>query len=396
MRPPKEIPSPAVAVPKGAAAGDVYVLLPGKGRLAGRPRIQGAAVAIDLSTGKVLASVGGVRNWASQFDRTQAERQPGSSVKPFLYLAALEQGYSPTDMISDAPVSMNVDGMDGQNVWSPDNYDGEGSGGYVPLFVGLEMSLNRVAARLVMQIGSEAFQSVLSRAGAYPANDDRLLLPSAALGTVETTPERMAHAVAALDPRSSNIADPWLLQNLEKMMRGVVVRGTAAAAFRHGPDGVVGKTGTSQQDRDAWFIGRTGDVALAVWVGRDDDQPLPIVGGHAATGGAVAAPIFAQIVRDLRKAGLSSAKINVTPFPNDVSADPYGAGDGYSADAGGWGPPPSADWYPPPPAGGDGGPDGAYGGPPPDGRIGTNAELQPWPPRAGARRPRLLNGAGLY
>ena len=119
-------PLAGVAVPKGAAAGDVYVLLPGKGRLAGRPRIQGAAVAIDLSTGKVLASVGGVRNWASQFDRTQAERQPGSSVKPFLYLAALEQGYSPTDMISDAPVSMNVDGMDGQNVWSPDNYDGEG------------------------------------------------------------------------------------------------------------------------------------------------------------------------------------------------------------------------------------------------------------------------------
>ena len=123
-----------------------------------------------------------MRNWASQFDRTQAERQPGSSVKPFLYLAALEQGYSPTDMISDAPVSMNVDGMDGENVWSPDNYDGEGSGGYVPLFVGLEKSLNRVAARLVMQIGSGPFQDVLARAGAYPANDDRLLLPSAALG----------------------------------------------------------------------------------------------------------------------------------------------------------------------------------------------------------------------
>lgn len=384
-----------VPVPKGAEAGDVYVLLPGKRTLAGRPRIQGAAVAIELSTGKVLASVGGVRDWASQFDRTQAERQPGSSVKPFLYLAAMEQGYMPTDMISDAPVSMSIDGMDGQNVWSPDNYGGEGTGGYVPLFVGLEKSLNRVAARLVMQIGSAPFQEILGRTGAYPANDDRLLLPSAALGTVETTPERMARAVAALDPRTSTVADPWLLQNLERMMRGVVVRGTAAGAFRNGPDGVVGKTGTSQQDRDAWFIGRTGDVALAVWVGRDDDQPLPALGGRAPTGGAVAAPIFAQIVRDLRKAGLSSARIDVTPFPKDGLYDPYGGYDGYSADAGGWGPPPSQDWYPPPPGGNNRSGGGYFGSPEPP--PAGNGDLQPWPPQEGTRRSRIVNdGVGLY
>ncbi len=384
-----------IAVPKGAEAGDVYVLLPGAKRLDGRPRVQGAAVAIELSSGKVLASIGGVRDWASQFDRTQAARQPGSSVKPFLYLAALEQGYMPTDMISDAPVSMNVDGMDGQNVWSPDNYGGEGTGGYVPLFVGLEKSLNRVAARLVMQIGSRPFQSVLGLAGAYPQNDDRLLLPSAALGTVETTPERMARAVAALDPQRSTIADPTALRDLERMMRGVVVRGTAAGAFRNGPDGVVGKTGTSQQDRDAWFIGRTGDIALAVWVGRDDDQPLPVLGGRAATGGAVAAPIFAGIVRDLRKAKLSTAKIDVAPFPKDMVDDPYGGPyggyDGYSADAGGWGPPPSPDWYPPAPD------DGGYGPPPGGGHFDGNGGLEPWPPpRGGSRRSHLVDGAGLY
>ncbi len=381
--------------PKGAREGDVYVLLPGGKKLSGRPRIQGAAVAIDLNSGSILASVGGVRNWASQFDRTQAERQPGSAVKPFLYLAALEQGYSPTEMISDAPVSMNVDGMDGENVWAPQNYGGEGGSGYVPLYVGLEKSLNRVAARLVMQIGSTPFQDVLAQAGAYPANDDRLLLPSAALGTVETTPERMARAVAALDPERSTIADPWPLQEIQRMMRGVVVRGTAAGAFRNGPDGVVGKTGTSQQDRDAWFIGRTGDIALAVWVGRDDDQPLPVVHGRAATGGAVAAPIFAQIVRDFRKAGLSSARIDATPFQPDGTTDPYGGYDGYSADAGGWdNQSRSADWYPPPPPGGD--PNGVYVGSVPGGQFDGNGDLQPWPRRRGPGNTRLSDGVGLY
>ena len=370
-----------VPVPKGAEAGDVYVLMPGKKKLEGRPRVQGAVVAISLSTGQTILSVGGVRSWASQFDRTQAARQPGSSVKPFLYLAALEQGDSPTALISDAPVAMDVDGMDGEDVWSPQNYDNEGTKGYVPLFVGLEKSLNRVAARLIMQIGGAPFRDVLVKAGAYPAADDRLLLPSAALGTIETTPDRMAHAVAALDPQTSNIADPALLEDIQKMMRGVVTRGTAWAAFRNGPDGVVGKTGTSQNERDAWFIGRTGDIAMAIWVGRDDDKPLPKVHGSSPTGGVVAAPIFAQIIRDLRKANLSSTLVDATPFPNDMVAGGYG-NQGYGSG-----------WFPPAPNGDQ---NSDYAGGQRGGGYYGNAAPPGWGGQGRGRSSQVMTGAGLY
>lgn len=371
-----------IPVPKGADVGDVYVLLPGQKRLAGRPKVQGAVVAISLKTGETIASVGGVRSWASQFDRTQAARQPGSSVKPFLYLAALEQGDSPTALISDAPVAMDVDGMDGEDVWSPQNYDNEGTKGYVPLFVGLEKSLNRVAARLIMQIGGVPFRDVLVKAGAYPPDDSRLLLPSAALGTIETTPDRMAHAVAALDPQTSTLASPDLLDDIQRMMRGVVVRGTGYWAFHNGPDGVVGKTGTSQNERDAWFIGRTGDVAMAVWVGRDDDKPLPKVHGSSPTGGVVAAPIFAQIIRDLRKANLSSELVDATPYPNDMVAGGYGNpsyGSGY---------------FPPAPQGGA--PDNVDAGTQGVGAYDGSSGAPAWNGQARQRSTQIMNGAGLY
>lgn len=306
-----------------ARHGDVFVVTesePGEDRLLlGRPAVQGAVVAIDVATGRPIASVGGVESWASQFDRTQARRQPGSTIKPFLWLAALERGYPPGMEVEDAPIKIAMD----DGIWRPSNYGG-GSQGWVPLYRALELSLNNVAVRLSLDFGPQALRDMASRAGAYdPAEWDdmrRLMLPSAALGSVETTPERMARAVAALDPHHSTIARERDLEALEAMMRGVLTRGTAWRAFQDGPDGIVGKTGTSQDHRDAWFIGRSGDVALAVWVGRDDSRPMPAMGGRAATGGSLAAPIAAQIFQAFFDEGLSSARISTRPFGSDADA----------------------------------------------------------------------------
>ena len=98
------------------------------------------------------------------------------------------------------------------------------------------------------------------------------------------------------------------------MMRGVVVRGTAARAFSGSPVPVAGKTGTSQSYRDAWFIGRTGDLAFAVWIGRDDDKPLPSLDGRVGTGGALAAPVAAQFAKDMQEAGMTQVALDLPPF----------------------------------------------------------------------------------
>lgn len=310
----------SVAPPASASPGDVF-LLDEKNRLRGRPSVQGAVVVIDLGTGEPLAVAGGVETWASGFDRTTAMRQPGSAIKPFLWLAALEDGFSPYSPVSQARVMMRS----GDTVWTPSNYGGGRDTGTVALYKGLEESLNTVAARLIFEIGTEKFRDVLERAGAYPKGLPRLLLPSASLGAVETTPMRMARAVARLDPRRSTLSDEPRLVDIERMMRGVVLRGTAWRVFQEGPDGVAGKTGTSQDNRDSWFVGRTGDIALAVWTGRDDDRPMAYIAGRPVTGASLAAPIAADIVRELRKAGISREEIETPPFERRRGVDETGS-----------------------------------------------------------------------
>ncbi|MGP9822167.1 transglycosylase domain-containing protein [Salinarimonas sp. NSM] len=313
-----DAPAPAIAapeLPRGAQLGDVFVLLP-NGEVQGRPRVQGALVAIDLGTNEVIASVGGTRSWASGFDRTRALRQPGSAFKPFVWLAALEGGVRPEDWVLNGPITVTV----GNEVWSPGNYDG-GGGSYTPVFTALERSYNQVAARLALHVGMEEVRRVAVSASLYPPDERGLLFPSASIGAVETSPYRMALGMAALDPRTSDIASREHLEDLERMMRGVVLRGTAAGAFANGPEGVIGKTGTSQEHRDNWFVGRTGDLAFAVWIGRDDDDPLPSINGRRATGGSFAAPIAASFLREARAAGITTATIEAPLFA--AEAMPY-------------------------------------------------------------------------
>ncbi|GGK34723.1 transglycosylase domain-containing protein [Salinarimonas ramus] len=307
--------APTPQVPRGAELGDVFALFP-DGEVRGRPRVQGALVAIDLNTNEPIASVGGTRSWASGFDRTRAQRQPGSSFKPFVWLAALDGGVRPQDWVLNGPIAVTI----GTEVWSPGNYDG-GGGSYVPVFTALERSYNQVAARLAMHVGMEEVRRVAVSASLYPPDERGLLFPSASIGAVETSPYRMALAMANLDPRRSDISSRENLEALESMMRGVVVRGTAAGAFANGPSGVIGKTGTSQEHRDNWFVGRTGDIAFAVWIGRDDDDPLPSINGRRATGGSFAAPIAASFIRDARAAGIISEEIETSLFAREEA--PY-------------------------------------------------------------------------
>jgi membrane peptidoglycan carboxypeptidase len=124
----------------------------------------------------------------------------------------------------------------------------------------------------------------------------------------------MAMGTAALDWRVSDLSQTGNLQDIERMMRGVVVRGTAARAFSGATVPVAGKTGTSQNYRDAWFIGRTGDLAFAVWIGRDDDRPLPSLAGRRGTGGALAAPVAAKFVAEMKQAGLTQVALDLEPF----------------------------------------------------------------------------------
>jgi penicillin-binding protein 1A len=301
-------PTAETSAPRGARNGDVYLML-ANGTIRGRPRVQGALVAIDVGTGEPIASVGGTASWASAFDRTRANRQPGSSIKPFLWLAALEAGFGPDSYVTNSPVTFQV----GTEIWTPENY-GEATYQDVPLYFALERSYNLVAARLGRDVGFPTFQRLLERANVYPPGTRNLLYPSSAIGAVETTPFRMAMGTAALDWRVSDLSQQGNLQDIERMMRGVVVRGTAARAFTGSTVPVAGKTGTSQSYRDAWFIGRTGDLAFAVWIGRDDDRPLPSLEGRRGTGGALSAPVAARFVREMHEAGLTQVALDLQPF----------------------------------------------------------------------------------
>ncbi len=301
-----EVPAP----PARARDGEVYLVL-ADGTVRGRPRVQGALVAIDGDTGTTLASVGGTASWASAFDRTRARRQPGSSIKPFVWLAGLERGLRPDTFIVNQPLDI----VDGGEVWSPRNYQNDRIHS-ATLFTSLERSLNMVAARIGAYVGAPTLRDLLVRSNAYPYDEERLLYPSTALGAVETTPFRMALATSSLDPRRSDLSQPAWLTDLERMMRGVVVRGTGARAFQGSPIAVAGKTGTSQSFRDAWFIARTGDLAVAVWIGRDDDKPLPSVSGSRPTGGVAAAPVAARFLAEMHKADMTTTGIESAPFDN--------------------------------------------------------------------------------
>jgi penicillin-binding protein 1A len=327
------------AVSDVLAPGDVvYVeespVAPGSFELRQIPKVSGAIVAMDPYTGRVLAMVGGFSFAQSEFNRaTQAYRQPGSSFKPFLYAAALDNGYTPSSVVMDAPIEISQG--PGLGVWRPQNY-GRKYYGPSTLRTGIELSRNVMTVRLAQDMGMPLVAEYAKRFGIY---DNMLPVLSMALGAGETTVMRMTAAYATIanggrqirptlidriqdrygrtiykhDSRicdgctqdewsgqdepsliddREQVLDPMTAYQITSMMEGVVQRGTATSVRAVGRP-VAGKTGTTNEEKDAWFMGFTPDLAVGVFVGYDTPKPM----GRGATGGHVAAPIFTEFVK---------------------------------------------------------------------------------------------------
>jgi penicillin-binding protein 1A len=288
-----------------------------------------ALVAIDPRTHFVKAMVGGVDYNTSQFNRAiQAQRQPGSAFKPFVYYAAFASGrYTPDSVIQDSPVSY----PDGYEYYSPRNYDGSFMGN-IPIRKALEVSRNVPAVKLGQEIGVARIIEITRLLGIESPMEPVISLP---LGAVDLTPMEMAGAYATfasngwhsdptfivqvtdsngnvlLDntPKPQLILDPWAAASLTNVLQGVITRGTGTAAQIGRP--AAGKTGTTDSQRDIWFVGYVPQLATAVWVGNDDYSPL----GRGATGGGFVAPIW----RDFMTQALVDVPVENFRQPSDFA-----------------------------------------------------------------------------
>jgi penicillin-binding protein 1B len=277
--------------------------------------LQAALVAIDPHTGQVLAMVGGRDYGASQFNRAvRARRQPGSSFKPIVALAALAQRddrVTLATLLSDEPLSVSTPA----GVWKPANYDGQFRGS-VTLRDALERSLNVPFARLGLEVGPER---IVATGRALGVDSDLHAVPSIALGASEVTPLEMARAygvlsasglradiqttigvldshgnlVSRMEPEAERVFEPSVTYLVTSALTGAVERGTGRGLRRFGYRGpVAAKSGTTNDFRDAWFIGYTPSLALAVWVGFDDGRSIGVSGARAAL------PIFARFLKE--------------------------------------------------------------------------------------------------
>ncbi|MGN6105065.1 MAG: penicillin-binding transpeptidase domain-containing protein, partial [Kofleriaceae bacterium] len=309
---------PAPGAPsRGVALGDlvpVRMSTDGKAaKIAQRPVLQGAMVVLEPSTGRVLALVGGYDWTASQFDRvTQARRQVGSSIKPFIYAAALEAGRTPVDRMHDGPYSVTT----ATGVWTPANYDNKYMGS-VTLMTALAYSLNTISVQLAVQVGIDRLIEIMRGFGIKSPIPRHI---SISLGTPDLTPLEIATGYAGIanggravtprffdlvtdtggrvvedlreTPPGPQVISPEVAYVTVTMMKQVVQRGTARAATQLGRP-VAGKTGTSANYRDVWFAGFTSDLLAVVWVGRDDSTPI----GDKITGGGIAVPIWLDFMQ---------------------------------------------------------------------------------------------------
>jgi penicillin-binding protein 1A len=331
-------PGDVILVEQVAKSEDGHAYPPATYALRQVPKVEGALVAMDPHTGRVLAMVGGWSYGKSQFNRaSQAQRQPGSSFKPFIYLAALENGYTPSSLVLDAPIALSQG--PGLPMWKPKNYH-DTYLGPTTLRVGLEKSRNLMTVRLAQAVGMEKVADYSSRFGIYD-NLPRQL--SMALGAGETTVLRLTAGYAMLVnggkrvsptlidriqdrngktifshdlrfcdgcsatyytnqemPRLPDIreqlVDPVSAYQVVNMLEGVVQRGTGTAVRAVGKP-LAGKTGTSNDSNDTWFVGFSPDLVVGVFVGFDDPQSL----GDKETGGSIAAPIFRDFMMDALK-----------------------------------------------------------------------------------------------
>lgn len=332
------------------SVGDVIYVEPIDGkpsqyRLRQIPEISGAMVALNPYTGRIYAMVGGFSFDQSQFNRaTQAQRQPGSAFKPFVYATALDNGYTPSSVILDGPIEVDQGG--GLGMWTPGNYDGKYAGPRT-LRYGIEHSKNLMTVRLAKDVGMPLIAEYSRRFGIY---DDMLPVLSMSLGAGETTLLRLTAAYAMLDNGGKRIkptmidriqdrwgrtlyrhdervcqgcdADKWASQNEPKLtdnreqvldpltayqttsiLEGVIQRGTGQAIKAVGKP-LAGKTGTTNDAKDVWFVGFSPDLAVGVYLGYDKPRSL----GDNATAGQYAAPVF----RDFMQMALKDKP--ATPF----------------------------------------------------------------------------------
>ena len=291
-------------------------------KYAKRNRVHQAAVVMMKPDGAVSALVGGVDYDASVFNRaTQARRQPGSSFKPFVYLAALEAGISPWDMRDDEPVDING--------YQPTNF-GNNEYGTLTLADALAHSVNTITVNLAQEVGIDKVIAAARRLGITAPLTPT---PSLALGTSEVTPLELTSAYAAFanggyriypylitevdqadgkvlyqraEPKLQRVIDAQVDRDMLAMMWNVVVAGTGGGASL-APREAAGKTGTTQNSQDAWFVGFTTDYVTGVWVGNDDNSPTRNV-----TGGTLPAMIWKSSMRAAEK-GLKLKPLDRSP-----------------------------------------------------------------------------------
>jgi len=313
------------------------------------PEVQGALLSIDARTGDIISYVGGNDYKFSKFNRViQAKRQPGSSFKPILYAAALEHGYNPTTIIMDTPEAMP--GFDSASSWKPKNYEGDYKGP-VTMRTALEESRNIPTIKMADKVGVGTVLKFVDRIGFNAKLENNL---SIALGTFGVSPRDMVSTyaifpnggkhitpraiVSVVDrdgkkynvnevtadmkvpgeskdkdatpaPETNNpfqktlgdkqVYDPRLSFIMTSLMKGVITSGTAASARDLSPN-IAGKTGTTNDYVDAWFVGFTSNVVTGVWAGFDDNKTL----GHGETGGRSALPIWKEYMRaNIKKFG---------------------------------------------------------------------------------------------
>lgn len=316
---------------------------------------EGAFVALDAATGDIRALVGGTTVARGAFNRAlSARRQPGSAFKPFVYEAALHAGLSPASMVEDEPVDINV----GARMWSPANYGGEYAGP-VTFRRALMISSNAAAVRVSHGVGE---RNVISAARSNGITSPLSPVPAIALGALEVTPLELVAAYAPfsnggarVQPRlvtqiespggrvlwtsavhTQRAMDPRDAYEMTSMLEGVVNFGTGRVVRDMGITGAVaGKTGTTNNNADVWFVGYTPTLVAGVWFGYDTPHSI----NHNATGGRLAAPAWAAIIR----AGWREPANSMwTPPPNMVSAviDPESG-----QLAGAWCPQRTRDWF---------------------------------------------------
>ena len=299
------------------------------------PKVDGATIVMDASNGRVLAMVSGYDYKASKFDRaTQAQRQPGSVIKPFIYLSALEHGYEPNDMFEDKPVEIYQG--PGLPIYKPKNFKNDYLGN-ITMRAGLELSRNTITVQLAQKVGLGSIAEIIRR---YGINDNPQQFFSMALGSLETTLDKITSAygsiangcnkispefiemikdrngqviyrrekdvcqgcvVASIDSSAlpniinkssqTTLSDSASCYQITSMLEGVVQRGTARSAKKLNKI-IAGKTGTSNDSKDTWFIGFTPKLVVGTYVGFDQPKTM----GKMATGGSVALPIFINLM----------------------------------------------------------------------------------------------------